>query len=132
MVERSGVFLLQNENSLVAMEPAQFAKEDDFQRLLARFPELLVGDQIDPQIPRRWVLVRREQPISTGEPGASQWAIDHVFLDQDGIPTLVEIKRQTDSRVRREVVGQMLDYAANCRTYWSIEMLRAGFDKTCA
>ena len=131
MVERSGVFLLQSKNSLVAMEPAQFAKEDDFQRLLARFPELLVGDQIDPQNPRRWLLVRREQPISTGELGASQWAVDHVFLDQDGIPTLVEIKRQTDSRVRREVVGQMLDYAANCATYWSVEILRSSFEKTC-
>src|ERR1039458_8679665 len=28
---------------LISMEPAEFANEDDFQRLLARFPELLVG-----------------------------------------------------------------------------------------
>jgi hypothetical protein len=131
MAERSGVFLLQGGNSLLAMEPAQFAKEDDFQRLVSQFPELLVGDQINPQSPRRWVHVRREQPISTGEIGASQWAIDHVFLDQDGIPTLVEIKRQSDSRIRREVVGQMLDYAANCATYWSIETLQDGLIGTC-
>lgn len=131
MAERSGVFLLQSEDSLLAMEPAEFAREDDFQRLVSRFPELLVGDQIDPQNPRRWVLVRREQPVSTGEIGASQWSIDHVFLDQDGIPTLVEIKRQSDSRIRREVVGQMLDYAANCATYWSVETLQSGLEKTC-
>ena len=131
MAERSGVFLLQGGDSLLPMEPAQFATEDDFQRLLSRFPELLVGDQIDPQNPRRWVLVRREQSISTGEIGASQWSIDHVFLDQDGIPTLVEIKRQSDSRIRREVVGQMLDYAANCVTYWSVETLQSGLEKTC-
>jgi hypothetical protein len=118
MSDRSGgVFVLQGGDSLLAMKPAEFAKEDDFQRLLSRFPELLVGDQIDPESPRRWVLVKREQVISTGEPGASQWSIDHVFLDQDGIPTLVEIKRQSDSRIRREVVGQMLDYAANCASY---------------
>jgi hypothetical protein len=131
MAERSGVFLLQGEHSLVPMQPGQFATEDDFQRLLSRFPELLVGDQIDPQSPRRWILVRREQPISTGETGASVWSIDHVFLDQDGVPTLVEIKRQSDSRLRREVVGQMLDYAANCITYWSVETLQSGFEKTC-
>jgi len=95
---------LQGGDSLLPMEPASFAKEDDFQRLLSRFPQLLVGDQINPQNPRRWALVRRELPISTGELGASQWSIDHVFLDQDGIPTLVEIKRQSDSRIRREVV----------------------------
>jgi hypothetical protein len=59
MAERSGVFLLQGEGSLVAMEPGQFASEDDFQRLLSRFPELLVGDQVDPQSPRRWILVKR-------------------------------------------------------------------------
>jgi hypothetical protein len=34
-------------------------------------------------------------------------------LDQDAILTIVEVKRSTDTHVRREVVGQMLDYAAN-------------------
>ncbi|OSJ21567.1 hypothetical protein BSZ19_50150 [Bradyrhizobium japonicum] len=113
------------------MQRGHFAAEDDFQRLLARFPELLVGDQIDPQNPRRWILVKREQAISTGEVGSPTWSIDHVFLDQDGIPTLVEIKRKEDSRLRREVVGQMLDYAANCGSYWTLETLQTGFETTC-
>ena len=131
MAENSGVFLLRGEDSLVPMQRAHFAAENDFQRLLARFPELLVGDQIDPQDPRRWVLVKRELAISTGEVGSPTWSIDHVFLDQDGIPTLVEIKRKEDSRLRREVVGQMLDYAANCGSYWTVETLQAGFETTC-
>jgi hypothetical protein len=114
MTGRSGVFLLKSDNTLEPMEPEEFVKENDFQTLLARFPELLVGDQIDPEHPRRWVLIRREQVVSTGETKASDWSVDHLFLDQDGIPTLVEVKRQSDSRIRREVVGQMLDYAANC------------------
>jgi hypothetical protein len=113
------------------MNPSQFASEKDFQLLLARFPELLVGDQIDPENPRRWILVKREQLIATGEIGAPLWSIDHVFLDQDGITTLVEVKRQGDSRIRREVVGQMLDYAANCMTYWSSESLQSSFESTC-
>ena len=29
------------------------------------------------------------------------------------MPTLVEVKRSSDTRIRREVVGQMLHYAAN-------------------
>ena len=33
-------------------------------------------------------------------------------LDQDAIPTLVKVERSSDTRVRCEVVGQMLDYAA--------------------
>jgi hypothetical protein len=131
MASQSGVFVLQGENSLISMRPTQFAAETDFQSLLTRFPELLVGDQINPQEPRRWVLVKREQPVATNEDGASLWSVDHLFLDQDGIPTLVEVKRQSDSRIRREVVGQMLDYAANCMTYWSIDMLQDNFEKTC-
>jgi len=38
--------------------------------------------------------------------------LDHLLLDQDGIPTFVECKRASDTRIRREVVAQMLDYAA--------------------
>jgi hypothetical protein len=131
MAESSGVFLLQGEDSLVPMQPGHFAAEEHFQRLLARFPELLVGDQIDPQNPRRWILVKREQAVSTGEVGSPTWAVDLVFLDQDGIPTLVEIKRKEDSRLRRGVVGQMLDYAANCGTYWTAEALQASFENSC-
>ncbi|MCP3468276.1 hypothetical protein [Bradyrhizobium sp. CCGUVB23] len=126
--DQSGVFLLRGEDTLVPMQPASFAKEDDFQRLLSKFPQLLVGDQVDPQNPRRWMLVARELSIATGELGASLWSI---ALDQEGIPTLVELKRRSDSRIRREVVGQMLDYAASCVTYWSAETLRSALEKTC-
>lgn len=36
-----GVFVLRDENTLVPMQAASFASEDDFQRLLADFPALL-------------------------------------------------------------------------------------------
>jgi len=62
---------------------------------------------------------------------SDRWSIDHVFLDQDGIPTLVEVKRSTDTRIRREVVGQMLDYAANAVVHWPIEKLQAEFETSC-
>jgi hypothetical protein len=61
------------------------------------------------------------------EAGNGRWSLDHLFLDQDGIPTLVEVKRSTDTRIRREVVGQMLDYAANAVVYWPVEEIRARF-----
>jgi hypothetical protein len=105
------MFVLKDATTLVEMQPAHFASEDDFQRLLADFPSLLAGDQIDTVLPRRWILVCRET-IPSEDGGGGRWSIDHLFLDQDGIPTLVEVKRQTDTRIRREVVGQMLDYAA--------------------
>jgi hypothetical protein len=40
------------------------------------------------------------------------------FVDQDAVPTFVEVKRSSDTRLRREVVGQMLDYAANASAHW--------------
>lgn len=126
-----GVFVLNDANTLVSLEAAHFASEDDFQVLLAKFPELLAGDQIDPSNPRRWVLIRREIAIPSDENGGGRWSLDHLFLDQDGVPTLVEIKRQTDTRIRREVVGQMLDYAANCVMYWPVDSLKVDFEATC-
>jgi len=48
----------------------------------------------------------------------------HLFIDQDAIPTFVECKRASDTRIRREVVAQMLDYAANGTKYWTMERLR--------
>ncbi|HEV2970208.1 MAG TPA: hypothetical protein VGY55_09475 [Pirellulales bacterium] len=69
--------------------------------------------------------------IPDEEGGSGRWSLDHLFLDQDGIPTLVEVKRSNDTRIRREVVGQMLDYAANAVVYWPVEQIRAEFKTRC-
>jgi hypothetical protein len=69
-----------------------------------------------------------------GVPGdvheTGRWSLDHLFLDQDGIPTFVECKRSDDTRARREVVAQMLDYAANGIEYWSLDRLRQSATET--
>jgi hypothetical protein len=124
----SDVFVLKDPDTLVAMQRAQFASEDDFQRLIAKFPDILAGAQIDPVRPRRWILVSRETPVPKEVGGSGWWLLDHLFLDQDGIPTLVEVKRQSDTRLRREVVAQMLDYAANGVAHWTVEEIRREFD----
>ena len=63
--------------------------------------------------------------------GSGRWSLDHLFLDQDAIPTLVEVKRSSDTRIRREVIGQMLDYAANAVAYWPVEEIKAKFESRC-
>ena len=126
-----GVFVLTGAASLVPMQAASFASENDFQDLLAKFPELLAGDQIDAANPRRFVLIDREYPIPSEAGEAGRWSLDHLFLDQDGVPTLVEVKRGTDTRIRREVIGQMMDYAANAVAYWPAETLRERFVERC-
>ena len=127
---QSGVFVLHGDHTLVAMQPAQFAAEVDFQDLLTKFPALLVGDQIDSENPRRFILIKQEQPIGHGD-DVSRWSADHLFLDQDGVPTLVEVMRQSDTRIRREVVGQMLDYAANCQSFWTADSIRTALQDAC-
>ena len=125
------VFVL-NDSGLVALTPSEFVKEDDFQQLLEKYPSLLSGNQTDSGDPRRWLLIKREKSVPAEDGGSGRWSVDHLFVDQDGIPTLVEVKRQSDTRLRREVVGQMLDYAANAVVYWPIEQLRADFEERCA
>jgi hypothetical protein len=125
------IFLIQNDGQLIAMREQAYNSEALLQDLLARYPHLLVGEQIDPVQPRRWLLITREASLPDEEGGSGRWAVDHFFLDQDAVPTLVEVKRSRDTRIRREVVGQMLDYAANAVAYWPVETLRAQFETSC-
>ncbi|MCR6491449.1 hypothetical protein [Cellulomonas sp. P24] len=119
-----GVFL-ERGGELIAMELAPYDVEADLQRLLEQHPALLSGRQIDPDEPREWLLIAREQGLPGAIDGPDQWSVDHLFVDQAGVPTIVEVKRSTDTRIRREVVGQMLDYAANGVRYWPVERLQA-------
>jgi hypothetical protein len=128
-VAHMGVFVLSDSQGLVALTPSEFVNEDDFQRLLEKHPALLSGNQADVETTRRWLLIKREKSIPAEDGGSGRWSVDHLFVDQDGIPTLVEVKRQSDTRLRREVVGQMLDYAANAVVYWPVEQLRAEFEQ---
>src|SRR4051794_2828967 len=127
----SKIFFLEDEaDSLTALVEAPYDTEDILQALLARHHDLLPGDQIDPENPRRWLLVTREMGVPGDEDGGDRWSLDHLFLDQDAVPTFVECKRSSDTRGRREVVAQMLDYAANGVEYWGADRLRQAAAET--
>ncbi len=125
------IYVIQDGSKLIKMEQTAYTREEDFQQLLEQFPELLAGEQINSSAPRRWLLVSREVPIPGELDGDGRWYLDHLFLDQDAIPTLVEVKRKNDTRLRREVVGQMLDYAANAVVYWPAGEMQRQFTATC-
>ena len=126
-----GVFLIQNDDSLVEMEETPYDSESLLQELLAKYPNLLAGSQIDENDPRRWLLIGREAPLPSEEGGSDRWSVDHLFLDQDAIPTLVEVKKSSNTDIRRKVVGQMLDYAANAVVNWPVDEIRSKFENTC-
>src|SRR4051812_42758545 len=123
-MSHDAIFLIHDDGSLVDMLAEPYASEDELQRLLAQHSAVLPGAQIDPGSPRRWMLIDREVGVPATESGGNQWSLDHLFVDQDAVPTIVEVKRASDSRIRREVVGQMLDYAANGVRYWPIAELQ--------
>jgi hypothetical protein len=124
-----GIFLLRGDE-LVEMRQQPYDSEDVLQTLLEKYPNLLAGEQMGGG-PLRWLLVKREAGVPAQEGGGARWSLDHLFVDQEAVPTLVEVKRSDDTRIRREVVGQMLDYAANGVVYWPAERLRSDFSSRC-
>ena len=130
-MSKAKIFLMDSAGKNVKeMLETAYPTEDDLQHLLALKPALLPGDQINPDVPREWLLVRREMGIPDGANQPDRWSIDHLFLDQDGIPTLVECKRASDTRIRREVIAQMLEYAANATSYWNAAELQRAAEET--
>lgn len=128
VVMSDSIFLLGPDRYVTEAPSTTYGLEADLQALLADNVELLPGVQINPSNPRRWLLIRREAGIPNHEGGASFWSIDHLLVDQDAVPTFVEVKRASDSRTRREVVAQMLDCAANGSLFWTPERLREWFE----
>jgi len=127
----SVIFLIQGEK-LVELREEKYDSEDLFQEYLENYPKILAGDQINSENPRRWLLISREMGVPDDENAQNRWSLDHFFIDQDGIPTFVEVKRSTDTRARREVVAQMLDYAANGTEYWKIPEIKVQFEQRCS
>ena len=74
--------------------------EDALQQLLATAPDLLPGAETG--LP---LAVAREFPVATGR-------IDLLGVDVDGEITLCECKLATNPGIRREVIGQLLEYAS--------------------
>ncbi len=109
---RSTIYTVDATGTLTAMRPAEPRNEDFMQNLVAAHPEL-IADQDGALL-----LIRREQSIADREDSNGRWSVDHLFVTRNGIPVLVELKRAVDTRLRREVIGQMLDYAANGTAYW--------------
>jgi len=107
-------------------------EDRDLQRVLDSNLDLLPGDQIRPEDPCRWLNIYREMKVPDPNSGNNRWEIDHLLADHTAIPTFVEAKRYNDTRARREVIGQMMEYAANGQHYWDAETLKGYAAETAA
>lgn len=103
------------------MQEGLFGKtlEESLQTLLERYPEILPGYQIDPNAedPPRFFTLGREVRVGDGY-------VDLLFVDQSRILTFIEVKLIQNPQSRREVVGQILEYAANARVLWDAETVK--------
>ena len=130
MAER--IYARAGKGGLEPLEEEEFSTEDELQKLIADHPELLDGKQIQPDDPRRWVVVSREMGIAETAGGGAHWAIDLLIVDQDAVPTLVEVKLGSNRENRRTVVGQVLEYAAHAARTWTADVLRGAFEESCS
>jgi hypothetical protein len=128
-VTEDGIFL-KIDGELVVLRRRTYDSEDVLQTALEEFPDVIAGSTTSGQSTGRLLLVRRELGIPSTSGGSNVWSIDHLFLDSEGVPVFVEVKRSTDTRIRREVVGQMLDYAANGVVHWPVAVLRTALQET--
>jgi hypothetical protein len=122
---------LRKENELLEMKEEPYEYEHVLQQNLAEYPRLLAGGQMSEQGIDRWALIGREKSVPDKEGGGERWSADHLFVDQNGVPTIVEVKRGANTEIRRKIVGQMLDYVAHASIYWDASTLESRFAETC-
>ena len=86
-----------------------FVKEADLQSLILSSPELLgpLGSEL------RFIPIGWEVTLGPGR-------LDLLFVDSEGVLTLIETKLRANNESRREVIGQILEYAAYAAE-WTVE-----------
>ncbi|WP_417482800.1 hypothetical protein [Maricaulis sp.] len=89
--------------------------EEFIKKLVLDHPDILPIREIDPTC---------LNPIPVCEElGTPAGPVDALLITREGVPVLIECKLWSNPQARREVVGQVLDYAKEIRT-WSYEDLQ--------
>ena len=115
------IHILLDGGNLEPLKEQPFATVAKLQELIGKHPELLAGEQMRPDDPLRWIFIKREMPIEGR-------AVDHLLIDHEARPTLVEVNKGSNQEIRRTIVGQMLDYAATATSVWSGDGMRRAFE----
>lgn len=122
----NSIYFVRGDGTTETMNRVRCTNEgSELQALLKMNLDLIPGDQINPDDPRRWLMIKKEMPVPDPNTGSDRWSIDFFIVDQDAVPTFVECKRFNDTRSRREIIGQMLEYAANGHYYWTSDKIRS-------
>lgn len=90
--------------------------EKDIQELVHQHPSILPIAEIDPIFVNP-VAICQELATPTGR-------IDNLLVTPTGLPIIVECKLWRNSEARREIVGQILDYAKDLSSWSSSDLQR--------
>ncbi|MBT9132080.1 MAG: Endonuclease NucS [Firmicutes bacterium] len=85
------------------LDQKAFDNETLLQDVVERFPEVIALDDLG--VTKPFIVIGREVATKAGY-------IDVLCIDGDGILTVIETKLARNSQIRREVVGQVLEYVA--------------------
>lgn len=88
--------------------------EKTLQEFIVNHPEIIPGEEIDPDDPLRFVVVKNEAGVTAG-------SMDILLVDQIGVPTIIEAKLTDNREIRRSIVGQGMDYIAHLKAEWSAD-----------
>lgn len=108
-------YISANGSLTTALSQAAFL-EDDIQTLVHQHPGILPLSEIDPAFEGA-VSICRELSTPKGR-------IDNLLLTAAGLPVVVECKLWRNPQARREVVGQVLEYARELSRFTSADLQR--------
>lgn len=107
--------LVQDDKGVRELEEG-FASEDELQTFLKEHPDLMPLEEIDLNAPPLLCI--------GWEVGLASGAEDILYIDPNGLLTVVETKLRRNPEARREVVGQILEYAAQMSTWIAADVER--------
>lgn len=121
------IYQIRENGQLAEMKAQSCDSAYSLKQLLANNPSLLAGEQIDPFDPRRWLSIATQLPVPSAAYDQERGVVDHLFVDQDAMPTLVQIVTSNDHNFWELSIAKLLDYAAHGVSYWSISYLQDHF-----
>lgn len=107
--------LIQDGDGVRALEEG-YASEEELQTFLREHPDLMPLDEIELGAPSLLCI--------GWEVGLASGAEDILYIDENGLLTVIETKLRKNPESRRAVVGQILEYAAQMATWSSADVER--------
>lgn len=117
------VFMRRAMGELELLEPRPFAAESEVDALLASDVRLLAEALSTDERRLQFLLVDRQVAVDDGKV-SGRWAADLVFIDNEGVLTVVEDKLSQNPDIRRKVIGQGIEYVANIATTWTSDHVK--------